>query len=327
MTFTLFVGDTGDYLAEHARRHDATAQLINHGNYLQYINGQAHGTGYTSLGDLPKIDDQTSVLQALIERASDVYFAEPKVWSDHSAVFDHWDSRRLIVYYLWEANRRRGNLRSPLDLLTWPRSRYLDVLPGRPTQNPVIWVAGCSISHGVGVAANERFGEVLSQQLGMPAVFLTQVGTGIEWSANQIIRADIGADDIVVWGLTSEYRYAHWNSDLHRLQHVNAHGRETSDMRALGNNLEHRIYTAVSSIHAVVNFCQRIPAHLILLPTLCTETLRLELQDSPVYHEPPYQHQWIDLGTDNLHPGTRQHQIWADFLLENIHGSKTQRQS
>lgn len=326
MTFTLFVGDTGDYLGEHARQHDATAQLIDHHNYLQYINGQAHGTGYTSLGDLPKISSQGSVMQALIERASDVYLVEPKIWSDHRDEFDHWDSRRLIIYYLWEANRRRDNLRSPLGLTSWRRTRYLEDLPQRPSRDPVIWIAGCSISHGVGVADHERYGDVISQNLGLPAVFLTRGGTGIDWSANQILRSDIQPRDIVIWGLTSEYRFAGWSSDHHRLRHINAHSQETSDLRTLGSNLEHRVYSAVSNIHAVVNFCQRISARLMLLPTICTETLRLELHDCPAYHEPPYQHQWVDLGDDNQHPGVKQHRAWADFLLEKIGGSKTQRQ-
>lgn len=320
MSYSLFVGDVGEYLSVRAKQHDPSAVLIDRDNYHLYLNGESTGTGYVSLGDLPKIDNKQSVMHDLIDHANEVYLAEPMSWSDASDTFDHWESRRLIIYYLWEVNRRRGNLRSSLPLLHWKNTQYLDASPQRLTRDPMIWIAGCSISHGVGVVFEERYGYQVSQKLGIPAAFLTRSGTGIEWSANQIMRSDVRSGDIVIWGLTSEYRFARWNSDRHRLQHINTHNMQTSDLRTIGEGLEHRIYSAVASVHAVANFCEKIQVRLILLPLICTETLKLELHDCPYYHEPPYQHQWLDLGDDDLHPGPRQHQLWADFLMDTIHG-------
>jgi len=320
MALTLFVGDSGEYLADHARRHDSKSVLIDHNNFSQYLRSHdTNITAYTSLADLPKIDQSSSVMHDLIHLASDVYYHEPMTWSDHTKVFDHWSSKRLLEYYLWEVDRRKHNLRTDLDLRSWKDTLYLNQLPPRTTHDQILWIAGCSVSHGVGVNNDQRFGALLSQTLDRSVVWLTRSGSSIEFAADQILRSDIKADDIVIWGLTSEYRFCRWNSDKKKLDHHNPHSLETSDNRSMGTDLEQRLYISLRSVHSVINFCHKLSAKLIMLPILCTETLRLALHDCPVYHEPQYRPSWLDLGTDGIHPGPRQHQYWAEFLLEKLH--------
>jgi hypothetical protein len=71
-------------------------------------------------------------------------------------------------------------------------------------------------------------------------------------------------------------------------------------------------------VHQVVNFCKKISAQLILLPIICSEQLQLRIHGLHEYHQLPYRTQFLDLGTDNMHPGPAQHQEWADIVCQTL---------
>ena len=66
---------------------------------------------------------------------------------------------------------------------------------------PVLWTAGCSVTHGMGVSESERWGNILSEYLDMPEISLSMNGASIKWTADQILRSDIKRGDVVVWDL------------------------------------------------------------------------------------------------------------------------------
>ena len=79
-------------------------------------------------------------------------------------------------------------------------------LAERTTNDPVLWVAGCSFSSAVGVESDERWGHYVSNHFNLPEVNIAQGGASITFAADQILRSDIRPSDRVIWGLTGVAR-------------------------------------------------------------------------------------------------------------------------
>jgi hypothetical protein len=194
-----------------------------------------------------------------------------------------------------------------LDLTHYQNSNYLNLVDDRKTDEDQIWVAGCSIAHGVGVEEHEKFGALISNKLNLPVSHITKGASSIEWAKDQILRSDIRKNDIVIWGITQEVRAPKAiNEKLGAEKNPDILLDETS------------LYRAVTSVHQVVNFCKKISARLILLPVICSERLQLLIHNLDEYYQLPYQLEFLDLGADKVHPGPIQHQAWADIIYKKL---------
>ena len=136
---------------------------------------------------------------------------------------------------------------------------------------------------------------------------LTKGGTSIEWAKDQILRSDIKKNDIVIWGLTQEVRAP---------RAINGQLATENDPNILLN--ETSLYRALSSVHQVVNFCKKISAQLVIFPIICSENLQLLIHNLDEYYQLPYQTKFLDIGTDSIHPGPIQHQVWAEFIFKQL---------
>lgn len=306
MTISLFVGDNDRALAEIAIKADPTAFLIDHNNYKKFllIEYNENVTVYTSFSDLPKINSAGSVFFDILNKADNIFYYPPITWSDHSSEFK-WNTNQTITeYFLYQINLIKHNVEG-LDLTHYQQSAYLNLADYRKTDNKQLWIAGCSIPHGDGISPGARVGELISTNLSLPVSHLTKSGTGIEWAKDQILRSDIRKDDIVIWGLTQEVRAP---------LVVNGEMKLEKNPDILLN--ETNLYRAVTSVYQVVNFCNKVSARLVLLPILCSEQLQLLTLNLKEYYQLPYRTNFLDLGTDNIHPGPRQHQEWADICIK-----------
>jgi hypothetical protein len=331
----LFVGDIDDLPKQKAKDYHPSAFLVDSSNVYRVMKNDVTGlVVYTSFADLPKITETRNVFFELLDLASEIYYVPPQKWSDHKEEFDHWSAQRSTEYLLNEINRKKHNVHG-LELSGWLDNQYISLEDQRRGEAPQLWIAGCSISHGVGVDDHEKFGSLIAEKLGMPASFLTLPGSSITWAADQILRSDLKAGDILVWGLTSEYRFCVWEEarlppasnkaslwGTRGLHHFNAYSFRTSQTHEIGNNLENLMYRAVISIHQVINLCQKINVRTVLLPIIPSEQLRLLFHDCPNWYEPAYQVGFVDIGNDMIHPGSRQHSLWADFCHDIIIKSK-----
>jgi hypothetical protein len=155
----------------------------------------------------------------------------------------------------------------------------LDLADCRKTKSPQIWIVGCSIAHGIGLDSREqRYGQIVSDCFKMPVSFLTQGGTSIEWSSDQILRSDISSGDIVIWGITGVNRFIHWDDhgnmfsvtpgifDPKNPYHKtgSAHIKNKADMWQELMHDKSRLYHAIRQISQVISFCRKINANLIL---------------------------------------------------------------
>ena len=308
MTITLFVGDNDYGPADQAQKTDPSAFLIEFKNYKTFLttNYTNDITVYTSFSDLPKISSTDAVFFEVLKKADDIFYCPPTKWSNHSDDFN-WNSTQVITeYFLYHTNLIKNNVQG-LDLTRYQNSNYLNLAELRRVSKKQLWVAGCSIAHGIGVLNNEKFGTLISNKLNLPVSHITKSGSSIEWAKDQILRSNIRKNDIVIWGLTQEVRAP---------KAINATvGAETNPDILLD---ETSLYRAVTSVHQVVNFCKEISAQLVLVPILCSEQLQLLIHNLDEYYQLPYQTKFLDIGTDGIHPGPIQHQNWADIICKHL---------
>jgi hypothetical protein len=235
----------------------------------------------------------------------------------------------------------------PLDL---PNS-VLHLVDSRKTKTSQLWIAGCSIAHGIGLdLLGQRYGQLVSDHFNTPASFLTQGGTSIEWSADQILRSDIQSGDTVIWGITGVNRFVHWNDngvmfsvtpglfdpDNPHFIVGSSHIRNKTDMWKELMHDKSRLYHAIRQISQVIAFCKKINANLILGCHLelslkeQSDSLEAFLLETEHYIHFPHKSknwkflwptdylQYLDKGNDNRHPGPLTHKQWADILIEYI---------
>jgi hypothetical protein len=308
---TLFVGDNQEYLAHAAIKHSTDAILVDHFNWQKILQQTQSGTFYTSLSDLPKIDNHNSVCWKLMQQAHSIYYVEPTTWSDADKQFSWANQKTLLEYYLY-LQTKLGKSVQGFDLGSYKNSAYLDLVEHRSSSLPAVWISGCSVAHGIGVEDYQRFGYLIGHDLKRPTYHLTKPGSSLEWAADQLLRSDIQPNDIVIWGLTQEVRAP---------KAVNARidgwrDQTVFDVEYLMD--ETRFYKALTSVYQVINFCRKVGCQLLLLPIICSEKLIMNLIHQPELINLSYQTKFVDFGTDNVHPGPEQHRIWADYCLNII---------
>jgi hypothetical protein len=196
------------------------------------------------------------------------------------------------------------------------------------TDNKTLYIAGCSMSYGTGIKDSERYGEILSQKLGLPCIFLAMPGSSIAWQADQILQTDLRSNDIVVWGLTSLSRVNIANS-------TELIGYTINNYAALVEqkyfNLDYfdswtLTLSCIKQILQVENVCQQLGVNLYLANLLETTVVPLLFARQSNYincleeWKPGHDGKlnYLDLGTDNIHPGPKQHQVYADKIYQNI---------
>jgi hypothetical protein len=319
VSVTLFVGDCTEHLATTAKRFDPSAYLVEFSNYKSFLNSAGPDiTAYTSGADLPKITNTECVFYQVLNRADKIFFCSPEVWSDHTDEFSITSLKQITEYFLYLVQKEKNNVEG-LDLSEYATSTYLNLLDTRKSiTQPQFWVAGCSITAGVGIDPTQRFSVKISEYFGLPFSDLSQGGSSIEFAADQILRSDIRAGDIVLWGLTSEYRATVWDRKSSEPKTFTPFRFDMKTNQADNIVDETRLYKALTSVCAVENYCDKIGANLVAVPILCSETLQLLLHKNKCYHQIPYMPGYLDLGTDNLHPGQKQHQWYADQLINII---------
>jgi len=214
----------------------------------------------------------------------------------------------------------------------------------RMSTMPKLWIAGCSIAHGVAVQPEQRWGALLAEELGIEPVFLTAEGSSIEWAADQILRADIDREDTVCWGLTTPNRSL-WYNDQGQPQHIldvyyHTHPDFHIDRRHLVDlNLA---YKAINHVRQVQNYLDRVGCQYAIgsiLPGLSDhknimlENLRNTASFFVAYdldrvkyvdtatlftRTRPVNDLFIDVGTDGVHPGPQQHRSYAEQFLKAL---------
>lgn len=325
----IFLGDVNDSVTAEAKKLDQSAYLLDRSNYKEFLQQKTNKNTvvYTSLGDLPK---DLKVVYHILLQADQIVYCPPDQWSDRKQL-DILDPGKSI----------QGLTEIMLSML--PDSiqiiNYNPIVPDavilrdqRKTNDPQIWNVGCSITHGVGVAPDQRFGQLLSDELNLPCSFLTRPGSAIDWAADQILRSDIRKGDIVIWGITSPDRFTYIH-DNKLLAGVTAQSYESFpeyEKIVSFKNLyvQNTFYRHFYAIQQVTNFCKKIKAHLILVGLMSGGySIQRLINAQKNYVSVDYEYnfkdlsietKYIDLGTDNEHPGPQQHLKYKQIILQKL---------
>lgn len=310
--FHLIVGDTQQYLAEYATAKDSSAYLIT----LDNVNQEHHGTAYTSLGDLSGVKE----LFHLLSMADQITYRPPDRWSDGQTSKDKFSMAWLSEHYIGIAKNLFG---TSVDFL--PTSWSIeDPVEPRKVDTKQLWVAGCSTTFGVGVSAEEKYAEILSKKTNLPFSLLARPGSAVSWAADQILRSDVRAGDIVIFGVTTFYRITIFENQT--VKHVGLHNyKNFSELTLQQLDSDTRIYETLCAVDQVSNFCNKIGAKLILIGIHANLELSLRLS---IYKNFIFCHgkfgtdlrdEWLDLGNDiehgDPHSGPKTHQMYADLIL------------
>lgn len=308
----IYLGDVTEYLAIIARTQDPNACLI-----TEPCNGNLQpGTYYTSIGDLGGLVNLGKVLQ----QADKIIYAPPPTqnWSGGQSMKD-WTEDYLKIF----------SFRCLVENYNHPmyfNQSITFLADNRKTDQNQIWIAGCSISHGVGVNQSDCYGAILSKRLGMPVSFLTCPGSSIYWAADQILRSDIQAGDIVVWGLTSDQRMAVF--DHNKITHVYptryvTDGNLEKSMPLSTLTGQHVFYQNCLAVFQVINFCKVAKAKLVIASLMHNEVIEYFRNYSNLV---VLSHLWGrdaedlfgDLGYDLVHPGPKTHSFYAHHIFEKL---------
>ena len=205
----------------------------------------------------------------------------------------------------------------------------------RNTDDPVLWNVGCSVTKGIGVLDDQRWGALLASMLGVNEINIAAGGSSIFWAADQLLRSDIRPNDIVVWGLTTIARVeTSVNWDLQILATIN-HYVQLDKKYQYWNidyfDSETQALKAIRHVLQVENFCKKIGAKFYIANILDISWLAMAFkdfenfidltQDLPIIDN---KLQFVDIGIDNLHPGPTQHIQYAEklynFIKDETHG-------
>lgn len=302
----IFVGDVSTESFDQAKKYSENPTLITKKNYNKIDNG----VYCLSLGDVSE-----EIFLFALKKADLIYYVQPNEWSSSTIKA----STEFLLHSLFDSKNIIG-----LTPSTKIKSKFLELTEYRKTDFKQLWVVGCSISHGIGVTNDEKYGQLISNELNLPCSFLTRGGSSIEWAADQILRSDIRENDIVVWGLTSESRTPFFHDDkIYHLnntffQHVGEHS-ELKKIKSIDYLLsEDLLYRNLKSIHQVLNYCEKNGIKLYIGGIIIGEEFSKYVFDLSNYislYTPNY---FLDFGTDGVHPGPKTHRWYAEKLLEKI---------
>lgn len=312
----IYVGDVTEDLCQAAQKESSNAILITSEN-CQCLEP---GIYYLSLGDVSSISQFIHTLN----QADELVYVPVDHWSDEKN--NHSDMKKWTEFYLRGFDKCSKFTISDVSHLS--QTKFLKLVDVRKTENSQLWIAGCSVTYGMGVEPDQRYGQIIANELNMPVSFLSFPGSSIEWAADQILRSDIRTGDIVVWGITSVVRFPFYHNN--KVEHLNPRYYELIpefnkivDISRLDE--EDLIYRSVTKIHQVLNYCNKIGARLCFAGLLVTPDFLPYLIDLPNYTQffghPEYvdkKHFFLDFGSDNLHPGKLTHEWYAKILLEKI---------
>ena len=190
-------------------------------------------------------------------------------------------------------------------------------IKNRPDQ-PVLWVFGCSHSHGVGLRPGElRYGEWLAQHLDLPLKLITKPGSSLNWSHRHLFNAALKPQDIVVWQLTTPGRISQFNG-----KHVKEIVLNGSKNRVLVDSIsnEQLYFNQLNLLNTGMKFLKLIGCRAVI--TSITD-FGYNYYDyvSEYVKYPEYCSSYglyLDRGTDGMHAGPLSHKAIAERILKHL---------
>ena len=310
---TLYVGETNPKDTKYYYELDESAYNLDIENYETALEEKLTGVFYTSVSDF---QNNFNIMLQVCWKFDKIIYRPPDVWSALSVGEVTSQFLKSLSWFLSVEKfltdsdiSSKGSLR-------------------RKTEQPQIWVAGCSWSSAVGVAKEQRWGSLLADQMNMAVTVLAEGGSGNSYQARKLLSADIRENDVVIFQVTSPHRETIHHPDYGQI-HVNAGSfASQTDLYKFypPDRLDELtlVINQIRDMQNVVNFLQKTKTKFMFWSPgmyLQTGSMGVLLQESPPFKEYSYMYsdlKMLDFGTDGSHPGPLQHQEYAKFVLEKI---------
>lgn len=304
---------------------DSSLFLLTSKNYKKAIDSTKELDCCTTIQDI-----KTENLSVIIESAQSITLLDIDIVSNTNTVEKEVYEYGRLIYELYKHKRKVKNDNGILQFLNNFKLDSADT-----TQSgPGLITVGCSYTAGVGVKNTERFGSILAKKLELPETTLSKAGASMQWVADQLLRFDLKKDDVVVWGLTTSDRIEYFEDWKYKSNTItNCLTISKKHMPAVEqNDTLIRLIQTFATVMQVQNFCDRVGAKLFIVNLLNVSWLPpmlenqkdirwLDLTVDSTIRKDTLVPQHLDYGTDNIHPGPKQHKIYAEeiynFILEN----------
>jgi hypothetical protein len=308
----LFVSDNSEFIANYTLIHHPESQLLTE-QTLYLLDDVSHSVFHTSLADL----SWDHLLDACL-KATNIIYRPPVEWeSDLLKVNTEFFLTNLIINHSKEVN----GFIVPSD-----KYKILGLKNKRNTTDAQLWIVGCSYAAGRGLlSTQDRYGVILSKKLQMPYCDLSDLGTSICWSADQLLRSDLQPGDIVIWGITGVNRQAYytnnqqWFASAQSIDELDSANKIFFRRLLLDNNI---LFEAIKSIKQVVNVCSKLNCKLVIFlhGNLSikehTQILKEYLAMEPCYLNISNIQDSAPLS--DKHPGLETNKKWAQEIFDFI---------
>ena len=320
---TLYIGETNKEDTEYYYTLDKSAFNLDNKNYEKGLQEKKSGIFYTSLSDFKT---KFELLYEVCLLVDNIIYNPPKKWKEHN--FNDSSSNSYIRSWTECFLISLSTIRNVDGLENIFNIGNFYPVVTRQTESPNLWIAGCSFSSAVGIEKEERWGQIVAEQLNMPVNFLAEPGAGNSYQIDKILSSDIRKDDIVIMQVTAPER----NTIIYqeKLLHVNVRVYEflpglveTYTPDRLDEPINY--IKQIQDFEKLKNICKKIGVKLMLwsmhlMPHLLLS--HLTKQDHYFHFtnagHTPSTKLMLDYGTDNHHPGPLQHQAYARFVLEKL---------
>lgn len=313
----VIVGDVFDELSTFACEIDQHAKLLNKNNFSKLCPG----TYYTALGEFDSYNQFTDAL----DQADNIIYHPPHRWSDTNSSGISLMKKYTEIALVYFHNRK------PVDNFVinhFDTQTILDLADVRKSNSPQIWVAGGSDSHGYAIDPSARYGILLSEYFKMEVSFLTAPAASMRWIADQILRSDIRAGDLLIFGVVPDCRVSHYyKKQEYHVTPVTYNFKDYAFLKdffspdLLGSD-EVALYQTLNSLYQIINLCDKLNVHLIiagLSPMLITNHL---LKFSNYVHlinrHYSIEYFYLDQANDGEHPGPLTHKYYAEEIIAKI---------
>ena len=296
---TLYIGETNRKDIKYYYELDESACNLCIGNYKTALKEKSTGVFYTALSDFGKRIDILTEICLLFD---EIKYRPPAVWTKDSV---RRSTEQFMEYVIVARNMSVK-------------------FNGRKTEEPQIWVSGCSWSSAWGVSDDERWATLLATKLNMPYTVLAEPGSGNSYQARKLLSADVRENDIVIFQTTTPHRetiiyhnggqlHVNPNSYVHIPDLHKTYSPDRLDEITLVSN-------QIKDLRNVINFLEKIkarfmfwnPSAYLRMGTLVVENFRYK---EYFYLYPDLM---VDFGTDDEHPGPETHKQYADFVFEKF---------
>ena len=253
---------------------------------------------HTSVGDI----DPNSIMK-IADNFSTINFVKEN-WNFSSPTYK--ETVILLNYFSWFKNVTNFS-RDPMVL-------FNDIKIKQRPDSPVLWVFGCSHSHGVGLLpGQQKFGDVVSESLKLPLMLVSRPGSSLSWSTKNLIAADIRSEDSVIWQITTPYRVSRHDGEVQLAASRSRALLEVFDDQQIFFDHINLIKLGVTYLRKTktkFSLCSILDQHAMFYDYL------IEYSKYPEYCYSPGLE--IDKGSDNIHCGPLSHKALAQRLLNHI---------